>query len=98
MKLKHQVQFGTESGIVSSKAVKHLRMLITDVARTVQNLDASVDTSADEPEFTQLLAARRRNLMVTIATLEDHLWSVVKMQSRYAAKSTHPHAHGAQPH
>jgi hypothetical protein len=25
-----------------------------------------------------MLDTRRRNLMVTIATLEDHLWSVVK--------------------
>ena len=32
MKMKHQVQLGTESGIVSNEAVKHLRMPITDLA------------------------------------------------------------------
>jgi hypothetical protein len=33
--MKHQLQLGTESGIVSNEAIKQL-MLITDLARTVQ--------------------------------------------------------------
>ena len=84
--MKHQV--GTESDIVSNEAAKQLRILITDLARTVQTLDASA--GADDVEFTRLLATRRRNLLVTIATLEDH----VKMQSRGAAKSKLTQARG----
>ena len=92
MKMKHQV--GTESGVVSNEAAKQLRILITDLARTVQNLDASAGAGADDVEFTRLLATRRRNLMVTIATLEDH----VKMQSRDAAKLKLTQARGEPPH
>jgi hypothetical protein len=66
--MKHQLQLGTESGIVSNEAIKQL-MLITDLARTVQTLDASAGTNADDLEFAKLLATGRRNLMVTIATL-----------------------------
>ena len=90
--MKHQVHLETESGgIVSEKTVKQLRMLITELARTVQTLDASVAANGTDPEFTKLLAIRRRNLMITIAYLEDHLLSVVKMQ-------THPNVHTARPH
>jgi hypothetical protein len=64
MKMKHQVQQGTESGVVSNEAVKQIRLLITDLARTVQTLGAGVGTKekrpcADDLEFTKLLAKRK---------------------------------------
>jgi hypothetical protein len=83
--MKHQLQIGTERGIVSREAVKQIRILITDLARTVQNLDADIVAeemrpSADDLVFT--LDTRRHNLMVTIASLEDRLDSIEKMRSR----------------
>jgi hypothetical protein len=82
--MKHQLQIGTERGIVSGEAVKQIRILITDLARTVQSLDADIVVEemrgADDLVFT--LDARRHNLMVTIASLEDRLDSIEKMRSR----------------
>jgi hypothetical protein len=83
--MKHQLQIGTERGIVSREAVEQIRILITDLGRTVQNLDADIVAeemrpSADDLVFT--LDTRRHNLMVTIASLEDRLDSIEKMRSR----------------
>ena len=83
--MKHQLQIGTERGIVSGEAVKQIRILITDLARTVQILDADIVAEemrpgADDLVFT--LDTRRHNLMVTIASLEDRLDSIEKMRSR----------------
>jgi hypothetical protein len=83
--MKHQLQIGTERGIVSSEAVKQIRILITDLARNVKLLDADIAAekmrqSADGLLFT--LDTRRHNLMVTIASLEDRLDSIEKMRSR----------------
>jgi hypothetical protein len=83
--MKHQLQLGTERGIVSGEAVKRIRILITDLARTVQILDADIVAEemrpgADDLVFT--LDTRRHNLMVTIASLEDRLDSIEKMRSR----------------
>ena len=83
--MKHQLQIGTERGIVSREAVEQIRILITDLVRTVQNLDADIVAeemrpSADDLVFT--LDTRRHNLMVTIASLEDRLDSIEKMRSR----------------
>jgi hypothetical protein len=83
--MKHQLQIGTERGIVSGEAVKQIRILITDLARTVQILDAHIVAEemrpgADDLVFT--LDTRRHNLMVTIASLEDRLDSIEKMRSR----------------
>ena len=84
--MKHQLQIGTESGMVSREAVKQIRILITDLARTVQDLDADIVAKemrprADDPMF-RVLDMRRHNLMVTIASLEDRLESIEKMRSR----------------
>jgi hypothetical protein len=95
--MKHQLQIGTERGIVSREAVKQIRILITDLARTVQNLDADIP-SADDLVFT--LDTRRHNLMVTIASLEDRLDSIEKMRSRgygNQANSAHPRTRAASP-
>jgi hypothetical protein len=101
--MKHQLQIGTERGIVSREAVKQIRILITDLVRTVQNLDADIVAeetrpSADNLAFT--LDARRHNLMVTIASLEDRLDSIEKMRSRgygSQARSNLPRARAGSP-
>lgn len=83
--MKHQLQIGTESGIVSREAVKQIRTLITDLARTVQILDADIVAEEMRPRADDLvftLDTRRHNLMVTIASLEDRLDSIEKMRSR----------------
>jgi hypothetical protein len=77
--MKHQVHVATESGIVSTEAVMQIRRLITDLARTVDALDAAKNRPrADAGD----LDTRRRNLMVTIASLEDRLDCIEKVRSR----------------
>jgi uncharacterized protein (DUF2342 family) len=101
--MKHQVQIGTERGIVSAEAVKRIRILITDLARTVQMLDADIVAEEMRPSADDLLITldtRRHNLMVTIASLEDRLDSIEKMRSRgYGdqANLAHPRTHAASP-
>ena len=91
--MKHHHQFGTESGIASKEASEQIRMLITDLSRTVQILDADIAaeerrvrvqdlSDADCSVLTEMLGTRRRNLMVTIASLEDRLESIEHIQSR----------------
>jgi hypothetical protein len=84
--MKHQLQIGTERGIVSREAVKQIRILITDLARNVQTLDADIVAEEMRPSVDGLLLftldTRRHNLMVTIASLEDRLDSIEKMRSR----------------
>ena len=93
--MKQQVQLGTESGIVSREAVKQISMMITDLARSVQILNADIAAQkarprADDLTFTRLLDTRRHNLMVTIASLEDRLESIKKMRSRGYTRAAPP--------
>jgi hypothetical protein len=94
--MKHPLQIGTERGIVSREAVKQIRILITDLARTVQILDANIVAEEMRPRADDLVSTldtRRHNLMVTIASLEERLDSIEKMRSRgYGgqANSAHP--------
>jgi hypothetical protein len=91
--MKHQRQLGTESGIASREAAEQIRMLITDLSRTVQILDADIAaeekrpraqdlSDADYSVLTRMLGTRRRNLMITIASLEDRLESIEHIRSR----------------
>jgi hypothetical protein len=91
--MKHHHQFGTESGIASKEASEQIRMLITDLSRTVQILDADIAaeerrarvqdlSDADYSVLTRILGTRRHNLMVTIASLEDRLESIEHIRSR----------------
>jgi hypothetical protein len=105
MKMKHQVQYGTDSGIVSKEAVKQIRTLITDLACTVQNLDAYIAAGekrphADDLVLTRVLDTRRHNLMDTIASLEDRLGSIEHLRAREygRANSNLPHTPASQPH
>jgi hypothetical protein len=96
--MKHQVHVAAESGIVSTEAVMQIRRLITDLTRTVDALVAAKKRPrADADE----LNTRRRNLMVTIASLEDRLDCIEKVRSRgYGAHAnlTVPRAHVARLH
>src|SRR6266478_1930145 len=96
--MKHQVHFGTESGIVSKEAAKKIRILIADLARTVHILEA--DIAADEKRrpraanlmFARMLDTRRHNLMDTIACLEDRLGSIEHMRAReYEGRTLEEH-------
>ena len=91
--MKHHRQVGTERGIASSEAAEQIRMLITDLSRTVRILHADIaaeekrfrvqDVSdADYSALTSMLDTRRRNLMVAIASLEDRLGSIQHLRSR----------------
>ena len=83
--MKHQVHVATESGIVSTEAVVQIRKLITDLARTVNALvTAKSRPLADADD----LDTRRRNLVVTITSLEDRLDCIEKVRSReYGARA-----------
>jgi hypothetical protein len=100
MEMKHQAHFGTKSAIVSREAAQ-IRILIDDLAHTVEVLDAGV--AADLPRAVDAidLDTRRHNLTVTIASLEDRLGSIENMRSREEAaqlNSTLPRARAARPH
>src|SRR3984957_18200697 len=75
--MKHQVHVATESGIVSTEAVMQIRRLITDLARTVDVLDAAKNRPRADADDLDT----RRNLMVTIASLEDRLDCIEKVRS-----------------
>ena len=104
--MKHQVQYGTDSGIVSKETAKKIRILIADLAHTVQTLE--IDIAAEEkrrPQVanrmcTRMLDTRRHNLIDTIACLEDRLGTIEHMRARdYGrANSELPRARGAPLH
>jgi hypothetical protein len=76
------------------------RLLSTaiDHARTVEALDAAKNRPRGDADD---LDTRRRNLMVTIASLEDRLDCIEKLRSReYGAQAnlTVPRAHAARLH
>jgi hypothetical protein len=81
--MKHQVHVATESGIVSAEAVMQIRRLITDLARTVDVIDAAKNRPRADADD---LDTRRRNLMVTIASLEDRLDRIEKVRSRVSER------------
>jgi len=45
--MKHQIHLGTESGIVSKEASKKIRLLLADLTRTLQMLDAEIADSGE---------------------------------------------------
>jgi hypothetical protein len=92
--MKHQVHFGTDSGIVSMQAAMQIRALIDDLARTVDILDADMAVGLPRVGGAIDLDTRRHNLRVTIAVLEDRLGSIEKMRSREdaaRARTIRPH-------
>ena len=98
--MKHQAHFGTKSDIVSREAAQ-IRILIDDLARTVDVLDAGVAADLPRADGAIDLDTRRHNLLVTIASLEDRLGSIENMRSREDAarvNSSLPRARAARPH
>ena len=98
--MKHQVHLGTKSAIVSREAAQ-IRMLIDDLAHTVDVLDAGVAANLPHAESAIDLDTRRHNLMATIASLEDRLGSIENMRFREDAApviSTLHRARAARPH
>ena len=98
--MKHQAHLGTNSDIMSREAAQ-IRILIDDLAHTVDVLDAGVATGLPRADDAIDLDTRRHNLLVTIASLEDRLVSIEHMRAREDAarvNSTLPRAHAARPH
>jgi hypothetical protein len=95
MKMKHQVQYGTDRGIVSKEAAKKIRMLVADLTRTVQILESDMATKK-----TRTLDIRRHNLIDTIVCLEDRLGSIEHLRAleHGRANSSRPHAPATPPH
>jgi hypothetical protein len=82
MKMKHSFHFGTQSGVVSKEAAAQIRVLINDLARTVNALNATDTDDLPRANDAIDLDTRRHNLTITIASLEDRLGSIEKMRSR----------------
>ena len=98
LEMKNQVHVATESGIVSTEAVRQITRLITDLAHTVDALEAAKNSPRADADD---LDTRCRNLMVTIASLEDRLDCIEKLRSReYGAdaNSAVPRTHVARHH
>jgi hypothetical protein len=96
--MKHQVHVATESGIVSTEAVRQITRLITDLAHTVDALEAAKNSPRADADD---LDTRCRNLMVTIASLEDRLDCIEKVRSRENGAHANlavPRAHVARLH
>jgi hypothetical protein len=95
MKMKHQVQYGTDRGIVSKEAAKKIRMLVADLTRTVQILESDMVTKK-----TRTLDIRRHNLIDTIVCLEDRLGSIEHLRAcKYGRTNSNlPRAPAAPPH
>jgi hypothetical protein len=88
--MKHQVHVATESRIVSIEAVKQIKRLIKELVRTVDALVAAKNrprANADD------LDTRLRNLMITIASLEDRLDCIEKVRSREYGEHANLTAH-----
>jgi hypothetical protein len=99
--MKHQIHLGTESGIVSKESSKKIRLLLADLNRTLQMLDAEIAAQEKRPRAENLvLDERRHNLLVTIASMEDRLASIEHIRAREyrRAHSSVPHASTAPPH
>ena len=94
MKMKHQIQYGTDSGIVSKQAAKNIRMLVADLTRTVRILESDIAIKK-----TRMLDTRHQNLKDTIACLEDRLGSIEHLRAfRYGrAGSNLPYSPAAPP-
>jgi hypothetical protein len=74
--MKHQVQYGTDCGMVSKQAAKKVRVLVADLTRAVQILENDIATKK-----TRMLKTRHQNLIDTIACLEDRLRSIEHLRA-----------------
>jgi hypothetical protein len=73
--MEHQHPLGTGSGIASREAEK-IKKLITGLNSTIEALDADIAADEKRPNVHCLSRENRRNIMATIATLKDRLFSI----------------------
>jgi len=73
--MEHQHPLGTGNGI-SSREAEQIKKLITDLTNTVEILDANIAVEEKRPNVHCLSGENRRNIMVTIGTLQDRLFSI----------------------
>ena len=73
--MEHQHSLGTGSGIASREA-EQIKKLITDLTSTVEVLDADIAAEKKRPSVHCPSRENRRNIMVTIGTLQDRLFSI----------------------
>ena len=73
--MEHQHPLGTGSGIASREAEK-IKKLITGLNSTIEVLDADIAAEVKRPNVHCLSRENRRNIMVTIGTLQDRLFSI----------------------
>ena len=72
---EHQHPLGTGNG-TSSREAEQIKKLITDLTSTVEVLDADIAADEKRPNVHRLSRENRRNIMVTIGTLQDRLFSI----------------------
>jgi hypothetical protein len=73
--MEHQHPLGTGSGIASREA-EQIKKLITKLTSTVDILDADIAADEKRPNVHCPSRENRRNIMVTIGTLQDRLFSI----------------------
>jgi hypothetical protein len=73
--MEHQHPLGTRSAIAPREA-EQIKKLITELASTVEVLDADIAAEEKRPNLHCLSRENRRNIMVTIETLQDRLFSI----------------------
>ena len=73
--MEHQHPLGTGNGI-SSREAEQIKKLIADLTSTVEVLDADIAADEKRPKMHCLSRENRRNIMVTIGTLQDRLFSI----------------------
>ncbi len=73
--MEHRHEWGTGSAIASREAQK-IKKLITGLNSTIEVLDADIAAEEKHPNVHCLSRENRRNIMVTIGTLQDRLFSI----------------------
>ena len=73
--MEHQHPLGTGNGI-SSREAEQIKKLITDLTSSAEVLDADIAAKEKRPNVDCRSRENRRNIMVTIGTLQDRLFSI----------------------
>ena len=73
--MEHQHPLGIGS-VIASREAEQIKKLITELASTVEVLDADIAAEEKRPNLHCLSRENRRNIMVTIETLQDRLFSI----------------------
>jgi hypothetical protein len=73
--MEHQHEWGSGCGI-ASREVEQIKKLVTNLTSTIEVLDADIAAAEKRPSGHCLSRENRRNIMVTIGTLRDRLFSI----------------------